>query len=60
MIRYAVVPTFTELYQPAALSGARERSVSSWHGMPTASVRNKLFQNWLVIANLFLWSQSLA
>ena len=45
LIRYAVLPRFTELYQPAALSGARERSVSSWRGMPTASVRNKLFLN---------------
>jgi hypothetical protein len=43
MTRYAVVPSFTVLYQPAALSGARKRSVSSWHGMPTASVKNKLF-----------------
>jgi hypothetical protein len=40
---YAVVPKFTELYQRAALTGARNRSVSSWHGMPTASVKDKHF-----------------
>ena len=42
---HAVVPKFKELQKPAAPDslGARGRSVSSWHGMPTASVRNKLF-----------------
>ena len=44
-VRYAVIPLFTELHQRAALIGARARSVSSWHGMPTASVKNKPFLN---------------
>ena len=38
--RYAVVPKFTMLHQRVALSGARRRSVSLWHGMPTASVKD--------------------
>jgi hypothetical protein len=44
---HAVVPKFTELHQPAASArfGVRGRSVSSWHGMPTASVKNKHFLN---------------
>ena len=44
---HAVVPKFTELHQPAApeVCGARGRSVSSWHGMPTASGKNKHFRH---------------
>jgi hypothetical protein len=44
---HAVVLKFTELYQPATpgIYGARGRSVSSWHGMPTASVKNKHFRH---------------
>jgi hypothetical protein len=42
---YAGVSSPTELHQPAALIGARARSVSSWHGMPTASVKNLLSLN---------------
>ena len=42
---YAVVPKFTEFHQRAALTCARTRSVSSWRGMPTASVKNKHSQN---------------
>ena len=38
--RFAVVPKFTVLHQRVALSGARRRSVSLWHGMPTASVKD--------------------
>jgi hypothetical protein len=45
LANYAVCPKLTKLYQRAALTGARNRSVSSWHGMPTASVKNKHFQN---------------
>jgi hypothetical protein len=36
-------PVSTALYQRAALTGARKRSVWSWHGMPTASVKDKHF-----------------
>lgn|GEM_PF-5541666 len=35
----------TELHQPAARYGARERSFLSWHGMPTALVKSKPFLN---------------
>jgi hypothetical protein len=43
----AVVPSFTELHQQAALAGksAREWSVLLWHGMPTALEKSKLFRN---------------
>ena len=42
-VQYAVVPRFTELHQPSALIRVRNRSVSSWHGMHTASVKDKHF-----------------
>ncbi len=44
---YAVVPKFTELHQQAAPAGqgAREWSVSPWHGMPTALGKSKRFLN---------------
>jgi hypothetical protein len=44
---HAAIPTFTELHQPAASAfiDVRGRSVSSWHGMPTASAKNKHFLN---------------
>jgi hypothetical protein len=44
---HAVVPSFTELHKEAALAGrsARDWSVLSWHGMPTALEKNKLFLN---------------
>jgi hypothetical protein len=48
----------TELHQRAALTGARNRSVSLWHGMPTASVKDKLFLQSPIIANLFRWNLS--
>ena len=43
----AVVPKFTELHQQAASAGlgAREWSVSPWHGMPTALGKSKRFLN---------------
>ena len=33
----------TEFHQPAERVIARDRSFLSWHGMPTASVKNKHF-----------------
>ena len=44
---HAVVPKFTELHQQAAPAGlgAREWSVSPWHGMPTALGKSKRFLN---------------
>jgi hypothetical protein len=35
-------PSSQSFTNERALSSARERSVSSWHGMPTASVKSKL------------------
>jgi len=43
--QYALFFRFTNMHQRVALSSARGRSVSSWHGMPTASVKNKHFLN---------------
>jgi hypothetical protein len=43
--QYALFFSFRNMHQRVALSGARGRSVSSWHGMPTVSVKSKHFQN---------------
>ena len=45
MIHYAVFLTSQSLTNRRSASSARDRSFLSWHGMPTASVKNKHFLN---------------